>query len=110
MLSLIRATRLRDIMDTNHRLAADFVRTALNSPARLEHVESELMSAKLDRFFEELHLTIELAARQGVEAAEAVEKGLRAMAAPLPRGRAGLCFNGPPKVGWNRALQVSCDF
>jgi hypothetical protein len=56
---------------------------------RLQRVELVLIHAKLDRFFAELHIAIQLRVRQGLEAAEAVERGFRAMLAPLPRGSAG---------------------
>jgi hypothetical protein len=47
------------------------------------------MGAKIERFFGDLDIAIQLTVRQGVETAEAIEKGLRAMIAPLPRGKAG---------------------
>jgi len=40
-------------------------------------------------FFAELHLAIRITASHGLEAAGAIEKGLRGMVAPLSRGKAG---------------------
>jgi hypothetical protein len=89
VLSLIRSTRLRDIIDTHQRLAADLSELQFNVLPRLQRLELELINAKLGRFFAELNIAIQLTVRQGLEAAEAIEKGLRAMVAPLPRGKAG---------------------
>ena len=89
MFSLIRSTRLRDIIDTRQRLAADLLQLQSTILPRLQRVERELLSSKLERFFAELHIAIELTVRQGFEAAASIENGCRAMVAPLPRGKAG---------------------
>ncbi len=89
VLSLIRTTRLRDIVDTHQRLAVDLSQLQSTILLRLQRVESELMSAKLDRLFSQLHIAVQLSARQGGEAAEGIGKALRALVAPLPRGKAG---------------------
>ena len=65
MLSLIRTTRLRDIIDTHQRLAADLSNWSTIVP-RLQRVERELIGAKLDRLFGQLHIAIQLTVRQGV--------------------------------------------
>jgi hypothetical protein len=89
VLSVIRTRRLRDISDTHQRLAADLAELRSTILPRLQRVELDLIHAKLDRFFAELHIAIQLRVRQGLEAAEAVERGFRAMLAPLPLGSAG---------------------
>jgi len=89
VISLIRSTHLREIRDTHQRLAADLSELRSTMLPRLQRVERELMGAKVDQLFGQLHIAIQLTVRQGVETAEAIEKGLRAMLAPLPRGSAG---------------------
>ena len=89
MLTLIRTTRLSDIIDKHQRLAAELLELRTTLLPRLQRVESELIFTKLERFFRELHTAIELAARQGIDAAGAIEKGLSAIVAPLPHGKAG---------------------
>jgi hypothetical protein len=89
VLSLIRSTRLRDIIDTHQRLAADLSQLRSTILPRLQQVERELLSAKLGRFFAELHVSIEALVRHGLEAAAAIDKSCRGMVAPLPRGKAG---------------------
>ena len=89
VLSLIRTTRLRDIIDTHQRLAADLSELRSTVLPRLQRVERDLMGAKLDWLFGQLHIAIQLTVRQGVETGQAIEKGLRAVLAPLPRGSAG---------------------
>jgi hypothetical protein len=71
------------------RLAADFSELESTILSRLQRLECELMNAKLDSFFYQLDIAIHLTLREGVDAAVAVEKGLRGIAAPLPRGKAG---------------------
>jgi hypothetical protein len=87
--SLISKTRLRDIIDANQQLSVALSELRSTILPRLQRIESDLMYAKLGHLFEELHAATELAIREGVEAAEAVAMGLRAMAAPLRRGKAG---------------------
>jgi hypothetical protein len=77
------------MIDAHQRLAADLSELRFAILPRLQQVERELMGAKLDRFFAELRIAIQLTVRQGFEAAEAVEQGLCALVAPLPRGKAG---------------------
>lgn len=89
MLALIRTTHLRDIIETHQRLAADFSEMRSTILRRLQRVERELLSAKLDRFFAQLHLAIELTIERGLEAAASIEKSSHAMVAPFPRGKAG---------------------
>jgi hypothetical protein len=89
VLLLFNQTPVRNIIDTHQRLAADLAELQSTILPRLQRVELDLIHAKLDRFFAELHIAIQLRARQGLEAAEAVERGFRAMLAPLPRGSAG---------------------
>ena len=89
MLSAIWSKDLKQIRETHQRLAADFRELQCTVLPRLQRVERELLSAKLGPFFQQLHIAISLAIRQGVDAALAIEKGLTRMAAPLPRGKAG---------------------
>jgi hypothetical protein len=89
VISLIRTTRLNDIIYTHQRLAADLAELRSTILPRLQQVECELMGAKLGHFFAELHVAIQLHVIRGREVAPAIEKGLRALVAPLPRGKAG---------------------
>jgi hypothetical protein len=89
VISLIRSTHLREIRDTHQRLAADLSELRSTILPLLQRIERDLISAKLDRLFGQLHIAIQLTLRQGVEAAEAIEHGLRALLSPLPRGSAG---------------------
>jgi hypothetical protein len=89
VLSLIRSKQLYQIRETHQRLAADLCELRSIFLPRLQRVERELMSAKLDRFFHQLHIAIQLTVQRGSDISEAIEKGLRARAAPLPRGKAG---------------------
>jgi len=75
VLSLIRTTHLRDIIDTHQRVVVDLSELRSAILPRLQRVERELMVAKLGRFFAELHVAIELTVRQRLEAAQAIEKG-----------------------------------
>ena len=85
VLSLIPSKRLRYILDTNQRLTAEFSELAL----RLQHIERELMSARLRCLFGELGVAIRLTVQHGLDAADAMENGLRATVRPLARGKAG---------------------
>ena len=85
MLSLIRSKHLREITDTNQRLTADLTDQRSNVMPRLQRLEHELASARLDRFLAEVNLAIRLTVCLGLEAGT-IEKGMRGLAAPLPRG------------------------
>lgn len=74
---------------TSDCLPVDLSELRSNVLPRLQRVEHELMSARLGRSLAELHVAIQLTIDQGLEAAEAVEHGLRGILAPLPRGSAG---------------------
>jgi hypothetical protein len=89
VLSIIRTTRLYDIINTNQRFVADLSSLRSTLLPRLQRVERELLSASLGRLFAELHVAVHLVVRQGLEAGEAMEKSLRALTAPLPRGKVG---------------------
>lgn len=68
MLSLSRTTRLRDIIDTHQRLAAELSELRFKILPRLQRVERELLSSRLDQLFIELDATIQLMADEGVKA------------------------------------------
>jgi hypothetical protein len=89
VLSLIRTTRLPDIIDTHQRLAADFSELRSAILPRLQRVEQELLDARLGRFFREFDSAILAYVTRGSEAACAVAAASCAAIAPLPRGRAG---------------------
>jgi hypothetical protein len=89
VLSLIRSKHLYHIRETHQRLTADLSELRSTVLPRLQRVERELLSAKLGRFFTQLHIAMEFTVRQGLEAAASIEKGCRGMVAPLPRGKAG---------------------
>lgn len=89
MLSLLRRPRTRDVLQTHQRLADDISALRSSLLARIQRIENELMAAKLSRFFSELDAAIRLAVSQGVQAANAIEKSLRASVAALTRGKAG---------------------
>jgi hypothetical protein len=84
VLSLITTRRLRDLVDSQQRLAADLAELRAIILPRLLRIERELMVAKLDRLFAQLHIAVQLTVRQGVQTGEAIEKGVRAIGAPLP--------------------------
>lgn len=89
VLWLIRSKHLQHIREAHQRLAADLNELQSTVLPRLQRVERELMDARLDSFFHQLHIAIQLTVRRGSDISEALEKGVRAMAAPLPRGKAG---------------------
>ena len=57
--------------------------------SRIQRREAELMAPKLDRLLRELHPAAQLAAEQSCQSALSVQSAMRAVVAPLPRGRAG---------------------
>src|SRR6516162_880167 len=65
VLSLIRSKQLYQIRETHQRLAADLCELRSIFLPRLQRVERELMSAKLDRFFHQLHIAIQLTVQRG---------------------------------------------
>jgi hypothetical protein len=89
MLSVFSGRRIDELLSINQRLAVHLNALQDDLLLRLQRVENELIALKLGRLFAELHVAIELAVRQGTQNAEAFEKGLRAIVAPLPRGKAG---------------------
>jgi hypothetical protein len=89
VLTLLRSRELRDIRETHQRLAADLNELKSSILPRIQRVERDLISAKLCRFLAELHVAIQLSVQSGLRSAQAIETGLRAVVAPLPRGVAG---------------------
>ena len=89
MLSLIRTTRLNDIIYTHQRLAHDLSELRFTILPRLQRVERKLLSSKRGHFFAELDVAIRLHVSRGREMAAAIENGRRAAIAPLTRGKAG---------------------
>jgi hypothetical protein len=73
----------------NQRLAAELSELRSSVLERVERLEDELVKEKLGRGFRELHTAIQLCVKRGREAAAALEVGLRASVAALPRGKAG---------------------
>jgi hypothetical protein len=89
VLSIIRTTRPNHISNAHQRLAADLSELRSTILPRLQRIEHELASAKLDRLFAELNGATQLLAKEGLKAADAIERASHAMLAPLPRGKAG---------------------
>jgi hypothetical protein len=56
---------------------------------RLQQVEEECARTQLHRVIREIHKAAQFAVQTGLPAALAIEQSIRALAKPLPRGRAG---------------------
>ncbi len=88
MLELFRGSG-RQLQEQVQQLARELVQLHGDVNKRLQQVEQECARIRLQRMLREIHKAAELAVRIGLPAALAIERSLRAVAAPLPRGRAG---------------------
>lgn len=81
-----------------HRAIATLLAEHATLAQRLQQLERESLSRELSVCLRELHAAVEVAAQQGSDAACALETGLRASVAPLPRGKAGGLARA--RTGW----------
>jgi hypothetical protein len=88
MLEIFRGSDRR-LQEQVQQLARELFRLRSDMNTRVQQVEAECARIGLQRVLREIHKTAELAVQRGIPAARAIESGLRAAVAPLPRGRAG---------------------
>jgi hypothetical protein len=105
MLELFRPSG-RQLQEQVQQLARELMQLRTDMDTRVQQVEAEFARLRLQRMLREIHAAVVIAVKSGAATAQALEIGLRAATAALPRGRAGGLEGA--KAAWRYDHAPSC--